>query len=249
MKIEYEATANHIGYFVVKLCTNVPSNKQDPPQSCFDENILLNTGGEHDGKNTYPMCSPPMHRDIWQHQGVCKDPRDKDRNTWHTWEVRIPPHLHCKHCILQVDWKAGNQGRCWDLNDCPARNQEHFVTCSDIRIIPSGTPVPPEKGVCPKTHMYAYNNGKWCCQTNKDCKNKCLTKKSECCQHYAYKQCPATECKNNPKALDDPNVCTTTTPCKNERKHCAYWEKQGYCNRSHVRFMKKYCKKSCKVCN
>ena len=50
-------------------------------------------------------------------------------------------------------------------------------------------------------------------------------------------------------ALDDPNACTTTTPCKNERKHCAYWEEQGYCNRSHVRFMKKYCKKSCKVCN
>ena len=69
---------------------------------CLLRNILLNTGGEHDGKNTYPMCSPPMHRDIWQHQGVCKDPRDKDRNTWHTWEVRIPPHLHCKHCILQV---------------------------------------------------------------------------------------------------------------------------------------------------
>ena len=45
MKIEYEATANHIGYFVVKLCTNVPSNKQDPPQSCFDQyvkNTFLN---------------------------------------------------------------------------------------------------------------------------------------------------------------------------------------------------------------
>ena len=47
----------------------------------------------------------------------------------------------------QVDWKAGNQGRCWDLDDCPARNQEHFVTCSDIRIKPSRTSEPPEKGI------------------------------------------------------------------------------------------------------
>ena len=36
IKLEYEATANHIGYFLVKLCTNVPSKSNDPPQSCFD---------------------------------------------------------------------------------------------------------------------------------------------------------------------------------------------------------------------
>ena len=36
IKLEYEATANHIGYFLVKLCTNVPSKRSDPPQSCFD---------------------------------------------------------------------------------------------------------------------------------------------------------------------------------------------------------------------
>ena len=36
IKLEYEATANHIGYFLVKLCTNVPSKSSDPPQSCFD---------------------------------------------------------------------------------------------------------------------------------------------------------------------------------------------------------------------
>ena len=36
IKLAYEATANHIGYFLVKLCTNVPSKSNDPPQSCFD---------------------------------------------------------------------------------------------------------------------------------------------------------------------------------------------------------------------
>ena len=54
------------------------------------------------------------------------------------------------HAVInskQVDWKAGNQGRCWDLDDCPARNQEHFVTCSDIRIKPSRTSEPPERGI------------------------------------------------------------------------------------------------------
>ena len=35
INLEYEATANHIGYFLVKLCTNVPSKSRDPPQSCF----------------------------------------------------------------------------------------------------------------------------------------------------------------------------------------------------------------------
>ena len=39
IKLEYEATANHIGYFLVKLCTNVPSKSSDPPQSCFDRYV------------------------------------------------------------------------------------------------------------------------------------------------------------------------------------------------------------------
>ena len=40
--------------------------------------------------------------------------------------------------MYKVNWKTGNQGRCIDLVDCPGKNQEHFVTCSDIRIKGNG---------------------------------------------------------------------------------------------------------------
>ena len=47
IKLEYEATANHIGYFLVKLCTNVPSKSRDPPQSCFDRYAWYSTQAFH----------------------------------------------------------------------------------------------------------------------------------------------------------------------------------------------------------
>ena len=52
---------------------------------------------------------------------------------------------------------------------------------------------------CPKTHKYAYNNGKWCCNTNKDCKDKPLKRSSKCCQYWAYKECPSKnkKCENH----------------------------------------------------
>ena len=40
INLEYEATANHIGYFLVKLCTKVQSTKSDPAQSCFDRYVF-----------------------------------------------------------------------------------------------------------------------------------------------------------------------------------------------------------------
>ena len=36
IKLEYEATANHMGYFLVKLCVN-NKPRASPPQSCFDK--------------------------------------------------------------------------------------------------------------------------------------------------------------------------------------------------------------------
>ena len=57
-------------------------------------------------------------------------------------------------------------------------------------------------GECPKTHKFAYHNGDWCCQTNKDCYDKELKMDSQCCQYSAYKECPTRKsgkkCKNNP---------------------------------------------------
>ena len=37
--------------------------------------------------------------------------------------------------------------------------------------------------------------------------------------------------------------------CTDTGKHCKYWEKQGYCKKNHVRYMKANCKKSCGFCD
>ena len=41
-----------------------------------------------------------------------------------------------------------------------------------------------------------------------------------------------------------------TTRCKDEKKSCRSWRKQGYCTKkNHVRYMKTNCKKSCNLCD
>ena len=61
-------------------------------------------------------------------------------------DPRVPRHVDALNsCFYQVDWKTGNQGRCIDLVDCPGKMQEHFVTCSDIRI-KGGVTTPGQKG-------------------------------------------------------------------------------------------------------
>ena len=52
-----------------------------------------------------------------------------------------------------------------------------------------------KEGSCPKTHKFAYRNGKWCCQTNKDDEGNPLKYSSTSCQYSAYKQCPFKKCK------------------------------------------------------
>ena len=38
--------------------------------------------------------------------------------------------------------------------------------------------------------------------------------------------------------------CTNLQPDYN----CNYWQKQGFCSSSHVKYMKKHCKKACGLC-
>lgn len=233
IKLKYQGTASHCGYYIVKLCKNNNPKKDICTQADFDRLILkvkgpgVNRGIQFsDGANTYPYgaCSGG-HRD--------------------TWEVKIPNDVSCDHCILQVDWKAGNQGRCISDTDCPAKRQEHFVTCSDIRIKSSGTVTPTgPSGTCPKTHKFAYTNGDWCCQTNKDEDGKPLKLSSTSCQYLAFKECPGK--KSGKKCKNHPDV--PTSPCKDGKKHCTYWKNQGFCTRSHVAFMTKHCPKSCNKC-
>ena len=71
---------------------------------------------------------------------------------------RVPRYVDALNsCFYQVDWKTGNQGRCIDLVDCPGKMQEHFVTCSDIRI-KGGVTTPGQKGkiIIDLRNMQAY---------------------------------------------------------------------------------------------
>lgn len=147
----------------------------------------------------------------------------------HSWQVKLPASVSCTQCILQWTW------------DVSAWNgaEEGFRSCSDI-IISGGTNGGPTVP-CPVTHPFAYHNGKWCCQTDKDCNGGKISSSSKCCQHSAYKQCPGTKCKNNEDGPPGP-------PCDNKKEHCDYWKGQGFCTKLHVKFMETYCKKSCSKC-
>jgi len=122
---------------------------------------------------------------------------------------------------------------------------EHLTTCSDIRITGNDNDVT-GKITCPKTHKYAYKNGEWCCQTDKDCNNKQLKPTSTCCQYSAYKECRGR--KSGKKCKNHESVTNPNGDCKDTNKHCNYWKDKGFCKGSHEQYMTKYCPKSCSKC-
>ena len=87
IKIKYEATTNHLGYFLTKLCKN-DNVKRDPAQSCFDATVLKTP----EGKTTYPMKGPI---------GISKGYGGNGKQ-WHEWYVVLPQGITCEQCILQV---------------------------------------------------------------------------------------------------------------------------------------------------
>ena len=59
-------------------------------------------------------------------------------------------------------------------------------------------------GYCPETHRYAYKNGDYCCQedreadTNEDgCNDQTLKLNSKCCKRDQYTECPNPPCDNS----------------------------------------------------
>ena len=76
--ITVDITTNHGGFFIFKLCHNDNIN-QDPDQHCFDQNILET--GEH-GEQEFKVTD-----DMW---GPVK------------MFVKLPDHVSCHQCILQV---------------------------------------------------------------------------------------------------------------------------------------------------
>ena len=52
-----------------------------------------------------------------------------------------------------------------------------------------------EEGVCPKTHGYAFRNGKYCCEHPQDKSGSTISIESQSCKNDAYRQCYKIKCK------------------------------------------------------
>lgn len=61
----------------------------------------------------------------------------------------LPKGLTCDYCVLQWWWRVGNNWGCNGQGDCGVglnKQQETFVNCADIRILPKGAPAPTTAG-------------------------------------------------------------------------------------------------------
>lgn len=109
ISVTAKITANHKGYFYFRIC-NVDFEKES--EACFERNKILISNGSP----TYPLPST----------------ESKD----YTLSIQLPSNLVCNRCVLQWTYVAGNNwGYCPDgrgMLGCGP--QEHFRTCSDIRI-------------------------------------------------------------------------------------------------------------------
>lgn len=67
--------------------------------------------------------------------------------------VQLPPNLACKHCVFQWKYTAANS---WGTDAATGesgpgkgRENETFMGCSDIAIVPNGTPTQPPSVIIP----------------------------------------------------------------------------------------------------
>ncbi|CAG0892303.1 unnamed protein product [Cyprideis torosa] len=108
-----DITANHLGYFVFRLCP-VINEDVEVTQECLDRTPLEIVG------------APPGT--IEWHIGT--------DNGIESIRLKLPAHITCDHCVLQWIWTAGNNwGICEDGTSAPGCGpQENFRACADIRI-------------------------------------------------------------------------------------------------------------------
>lgn len=97
---------------------------------------------------------------------------------------------------------------------------------------------------CPKTHRFAYRNGKYCCHTSRQCNGRSLSIRSTCCENRQYRQCRGSKCQNYR------TVTRPSTGCKDQKRtsSCKRWKTSGYCTTKHVKYMRDNCKKTCGHC-
>lgn len=120
-------SANHKGYFEFRLCNLDASPQADATQECLDRHQLLIAGTDS-----------TKFGDVGQYGSSMISLR-----------VQLPPNVACKHCVFQWKYTAANS---WGTDPVTGqsgpglgRENETFMGCSDIAILPSGSPTEPPR--------------------------------------------------------------------------------------------------------
>ncbi len=110
--VKVEFIANHLGYFVFRVCPVTDENRE-VTQQCLNKHELIIHG-----------TNSPRHHLRTRIQGV------------HKLRVKLPNGLSCNRCVLQWDYRSGNRwGNCGDgTSKLGCGPQETFRGCADIRI-------------------------------------------------------------------------------------------------------------------
>ncbi|ELU11163.1 hypothetical protein CAPTEDRAFT_224259 [Capitella teleta] len=131
--VQVEITANHLGYFEFRLCTDAENFNGMSPEECLDEHLLQFENGE-------------TQYDLGTTRGKVN------------LRLELPEYITCTHCFLQWKWNGGNNwGAEPNKPGCVGCGpQEQFYGCSDISIHSltgeePKTDVPPASTAAPST--------------------------------------------------------------------------------------------------
>jgi hypothetical protein len=133
VKVEISVTAYHGGYHQLRFC-------KDPygANECLQQNLAIAVPSSQIYRGC-PVSAPPSSADAGScipNAGCPSENKDDcimnlDGIGRYNYTFILPPDLVCEHCVVQWWWGTNNYA------------PEHFKSCHDVRIIPSGPTTPP----------------------------------------------------------------------------------------------------------
>ena len=131
--VEVAVTAFHGGYHQLRFCPEATGDNR-----CFEEHLAIAKPATSIYRGC-PVAAPGSSADSGScipNQGCPSDNKDDctmDLNGIgrYNFTFVLPPDLVCDHCAAQWWWGTNNYA------------PEHFKSCHDIRIVPSGPPTNP----------------------------------------------------------------------------------------------------------
>lgn len=119
VRMTVQITANHLGYFIFKLCPKQSAGEL-VTQECLNSHNLTVINGDNTGLR------------------FLVDQEDPNQMFFYP-VVQLPEDVNCENCVIQWTYVTGNSwGNC---QPTPAGflcgQQEWFVNCADVRILPA----------------------------------------------------------------------------------------------------------------